>query len=265
MASPQKENGYTTIANELLEAICRHKFPENSGSHIRILLFILRKTYGYGKKTDAISLTQIERGTGLARSTVCRALQWLVAHLLLVAGEETKKGVVYGINKDYDQWLVAQVKLVAPRPKTSSTGETHKRNTKEINTHTVATATGNKTDLMGYEHLNDDDVVYEEENAKPKKKSIHRGKAIGQIVHHFFTIQGKRPYISKILAARAGSLIDLAMEYWKNDEAKAVEEVIARINVAKKWYKYKKIDSFGLDKIYENWDIILNEWRKEIE
>ena len=52
MASPQKENGYTTIANELLEAIYGRKF---SASQIKILLIILRFTYGFNRKFARLS------------------------------------------------------------------------------------------------------------------------------------------------------------------------------------------------------------------
>ena len=47
MANPQKENGYTTIANELLEAIYCSKF---SPTEFKMLLFIFRYTYGFNRK-----------------------------------------------------------------------------------------------------------------------------------------------------------------------------------------------------------------------
>ena len=74
MASPQKENGYTPIANELLEAICRFPF---SGSQLRIVLFLMRKTYGWSKKWDNISCSQFAIGTGLNPRTVKRELKKL--------------------------------------------------------------------------------------------------------------------------------------------------------------------------------------------
>ena len=72
MASPQLENGYTRVANELLEAISR--FPFN-GSQLRLLLFLIRKTYGFQKKADAISISQWQGGTGLNRRTIIRELK----------------------------------------------------------------------------------------------------------------------------------------------------------------------------------------------
>ena len=74
MASPQLENGYTRIANELLEATA--KFPFN-GSQYKIILFLWRKTYGFHKKVDSISLSQWVKGTGLNNRTIRRELKKL--------------------------------------------------------------------------------------------------------------------------------------------------------------------------------------------
>lgn len=74
MANPQLENGYTRIANELLEAVA--KFPFN-GSQLRMIIFLWRKTYGYGKKADKISISQFVKGTGLSRSAVTKELKRL--------------------------------------------------------------------------------------------------------------------------------------------------------------------------------------------
>ena len=49
MASPQKENGYTPIAHEILEALAKQLL---SPDEWRILMIIFRKTYGWDKKED---------------------------------------------------------------------------------------------------------------------------------------------------------------------------------------------------------------------
>ena len=76
MANPQLENGYTRIANELMEAIAKFPF---SGSQLRMIIFLLRKTYGFQKKMDAISLSQWKKGTGLNKRTIQRELKILEA------------------------------------------------------------------------------------------------------------------------------------------------------------------------------------------
>ena len=49
MASPQIEDGYTKIANELLEAISKVNL---SSYEFRVIMAIIRKTYGFNKKSD---------------------------------------------------------------------------------------------------------------------------------------------------------------------------------------------------------------------
>tara|TARA_B110000196_G_scaffold314021_1_gene321613 strand:- start:38 stop:1054 length:1017 start_codon:yes stop_codon:yes gene_type:complete len=49
-------NGYTRIANELIEQLCR---VDLSGRQFRVVNAIIRKTYGYQKKRDWITASQI--------------------------------------------------------------------------------------------------------------------------------------------------------------------------------------------------------------
>ena len=127
MASPQKENGYTAIANELLEQIL--KAPLNS-SDFRIFLTIIRKTYGYNKKEDHISLTQFEKYTGLSRPTVVKSLKRLVNWCLLVKSENK-----YKVQKDWEKWVVnsyllVNSKITSSKPLLTENGKpllTHKR------------------------------------------------------------------------------------------------------------------------------------------
>lgn len=105
MASPQKENGFTPIANEILKELVK---TDILASEFRVSLFVIRKTYGFHKKTDRISLTQFEKGTLLSRATVVKALKNLVSRNILV-----KTAIpTYTFNKDYDLWVVKTAKLV---------------------------------------------------------------------------------------------------------------------------------------------------------
>ncbi len=103
MANPQKENGFVSIATELFQEMC--KVPL-SGSEFRVLLFTIRKTYGFAKKQDWISLSQYALGTGLSRRHVIRTLNRLVVNRTLLKSENGHK---YGINKDYSQWGSGQL------------------------------------------------------------------------------------------------------------------------------------------------------------
>ena len=103
MASPQKENGYTTIANELLEAIYGRKF---SASQIKILLIILRFTYGFNRKFARLSNSFISNGTGIHEVSVSRELKSLIADNVLIEQEKPSFNSprMLGLNKNYESW-----------------------------------------------------------------------------------------------------------------------------------------------------------------
>ena len=73
-ASPQAEDGFIRIASEIVDALCKVNL---SAYESRVLWFILRKTYGWQKKTDWISLSQFSKGTGLDKRHVHRTLKRL--------------------------------------------------------------------------------------------------------------------------------------------------------------------------------------------
>ena len=73
--NPQKEDGYTPIANELLEAILRADFSKRQ---LLVILTIARMTFGYSKKSDALSGWQIASITGIDRSHISKTINELV-------------------------------------------------------------------------------------------------------------------------------------------------------------------------------------------
>lgn len=100
MSSPQLENGYTKISNELIDAWAKIRI---SGEANQIFIFIIRKTYGWGKKTDRVSLSQIALGTGIEQSNTVRAIKHLMS-MNLITKEKAIRGSSYSIQKDYDKW-----------------------------------------------------------------------------------------------------------------------------------------------------------------
>lgn len=147
MASPQTENGYTKIANELFDALCKIRI---SGEARQVFDLITRKTYGYGKKEDAIALSQICEGTGLKKPTVCRAIKSLVSMNLIIK-KDNKIATIYGVNKDFESWKPLSKKIMPLSKKitniikkdnpslsfSSHTKETTTKENKEITTNVV--------------------------------------------------------------------------------------------------------------------------------
>ncbi len=108
---PQCEDGYTKIANELLEAICRFRIP---GESMQIFLVILRKTYGFGKKEDRISLSQFVLATGITKTHIPRAVTKLV-ELRIITKNGNGQHVTYRINKQYEQWQALPKKVTVTK------------------------------------------------------------------------------------------------------------------------------------------------------
>jgi phage replication O-like protein O len=108
MASPQIEEGYTPIANEIAEALMKINL---SAYESRVLWFLFRKTYGWGKKTDWISLSQFSKCIGIDRRLVHRAVKSLSSKKMIVIERDDGIRIRYGFQKDYDKWKVSSKKM----------------------------------------------------------------------------------------------------------------------------------------------------------
>ena len=107
MASPQVENGYTRLANELLEALCRARL---GGREMRVVLAVARLTYGYGEKEAKISLRRLSQLTGIPKEDVCKTLRRL-AKKKVVSVRKEKGRLRMGIQKDYEKWGLAKAPI----------------------------------------------------------------------------------------------------------------------------------------------------------
>jgi phage replication O-like protein O len=112
MASPQKENGFTPIANELLDAFMRLNLSEHAW---RIVICIIRHSYGWHKKTAYLTLSQIARATGLDVRLIPRTVKRLCGRGIII-----RDGNAYGLQKDYSQWRVSSVEMSSVVMKPSS-------------------------------------------------------------------------------------------------------------------------------------------------
>ena len=110
MASPQIENGHTKIANEIMDALCRF---HPGGSEGQILWAIIRKTYGWNKAKDQISISQLCNITGLARRTVIYAMKNLESKNMVSVKRHRIDGMsdvnIISFQKDYEKWVVQEI------------------------------------------------------------------------------------------------------------------------------------------------------------
>ena len=107
------ENTFTQLPNDFMEVLMSSA-PNHS--EVRVLVYLARKTYGFHKKSDGISLTQFENKLSMARETVSKSLSTLqlVGLVRLVKKGNSKKAPnIYLIDlTDYPKKLVRLAGLV---------------------------------------------------------------------------------------------------------------------------------------------------------
>lgn len=101
MKTPQLENGHVKIANEVWEALMSFDFSRNE---YKIIMCILRKTWGWNKKEDKISFSQISELTKIERRNVIRIVNRLEKMKVLVVKTTTTHINLISFNKLYDEW-----------------------------------------------------------------------------------------------------------------------------------------------------------------
>lgn len=114
----QLEDGHTRINNEILEQLVKRGLL---GSELSLILFVIRKTWGWNKKEDFISLTQFENGLGVSRHTVINTVKNLVLKKMLVKRTTPdRQEIAYRFNKYWKEWLVKPAALVQNKMPTSA-------------------------------------------------------------------------------------------------------------------------------------------------
>jgi phage replication O-like protein O len=90
---------YTPVPDELFD----EQLPDLSGSELKVLLYIIRRTFGFKKDSDNISLNQLlhgittkegevlDRGTGLTKKTLLEAIKSLVEKNLIITERRRSK------------------------------------------------------------------------------------------------------------------------------------------------------------------------------
>lgn len=88
----------TPIINDIIEKLAASKL---SVYEFKIVMAVIRKTYGWSKKSDWISGSQLEEMTGIMRHNCHRTVSALVRKKILI-----KSGVNIGMNKRVSEWQV---------------------------------------------------------------------------------------------------------------------------------------------------------------
>lgn len=107
MSDPQSPSGFAApnyfavpnvYADELLERV-------ETLSELKVTLAIFRRTFGWHKREDTISLTQLQADTGLGRAAVVEGLKRATKHGVVTAVEPKRKGgaTTYSVDVWFDE------------------------------------------------------------------------------------------------------------------------------------------------------------------
>jgi hypothetical protein len=90
---------YTPVPDELFD----EQLPDLSGAELKVLLYIIRRTFGFKKESDNISLNQLlhgittkedkvlDRGTGLSKKTLLETIKNLIEKNLIISEHRRSK------------------------------------------------------------------------------------------------------------------------------------------------------------------------------
>ena len=167
MEGIQLENGYTKIANQLLEKFAQIKI---SGTSWRILITIIRKLYGYNKKEDWIAYSQIQKITKLPKSRISESIKQLREYGIVTQKRNSGTKYSIGINKNF---LITQKRTVTEK---RNAGVTESRTTKETitkeNTKVSAKADPPMKIINENQHSDQWESVIDIDTGKPIQKIL---------------------------------------------------------------------------------------------
>jgi phage replication O-like protein O len=95
------DDGFMRVANELTDQLL---LADLTARQLKIMLAVMRKTYGFNKSMDRITNTQIAAMTGIHHTHVCSSKRQLIERGFLVQG-----GSKVGINKYVSMWDMKKI------------------------------------------------------------------------------------------------------------------------------------------------------------
>ena len=111
LKGPQLEDGYTRIANEILEVVSKVKF---NGTQFKILMVIWRYTYGFNRKDTEFSLNFLSEATNCNKQQVKRELDKLIKSNVIIVIKEAdfNSSRRLSFNKRYTEWKIDGIELI---------------------------------------------------------------------------------------------------------------------------------------------------------
>ncbi|MDU5081233.1 replication protein [uncultured Tissierella sp.] len=174
MSSPQLENGFTRIANEILEAMARVKL---SPTQYRIIFTVWRYTYGFQRKSHQLSLTFLTEATGCDFRLIQREVKKLIDMKILLSNQTKGKTREIGFNKDLKDWRIDIVQ--------NTIGEIDNGNLDNGETDNIAIG---ETDNIAIGEIDNETIGEMDNQERKKEKSKETVNDYKSIFDFYFTL-----------------------------------------------------------------------------
>lgn len=156
------DDGFMRVANELTDSIL---MADLTARQLKVMLAIMRKTYGFNKAMDRLTNTQISAMTGIHHTHVCVAKRQLLDRGFLIGS-----GQRIGINKHVSMWDMKNVSHISETLAKSA----NKSLAKSANTH-LPTQLNTKDNIQKTERqLNTSSSCDDREPVKPERRKAVR-------------------------------------------------------------------------------------------
>jgi len=117
---PQVEDGYTRIANELLEQVMTAPLTLRE---MRVVMAVIRLTYGWNRKQARLTGGLLAKLTGMPDTKASKTLASLVEKNVVIRHGGSRSPV--SLNKHADQWMLTVPERKTPPPKQAKNTETY--------------------------------------------------------------------------------------------------------------------------------------------
>lgn len=109
---PQVEDGYTRVANDLLEQIMEASFTLRE---MRVVMAVMRLTYGWNRKQARVTAGLLSKLTGMPEAIASKTLSGLITKQVILRHGGSRSPV--SLNKHADKWDLDAEKYTPPPPK----------------------------------------------------------------------------------------------------------------------------------------------------
>lgn len=239
----QLEDGYSRLANELLDATMCSGLPE---TELCILMAIWRKTYGYNKKTDWISNEQFEEMIDKHYTHCSAAKNNLIRRKVLI-----QEGRKVGMNTNISEWQTKNNgfrKTLAKHAKKNLAEPANRIKQKLLTTKDNITK--DKKDIKNT--LPEQVQAVEEKPSQPANKN----QVIDDAFENIFWLAGMR----KLEKKSAKSAFRTQYQIWRRDNGGTPEEFATFLagDIASRVGK-----QFGFDKLHPSTYLNGQRWNDE--